>query len=246
MTLPDDLFDYFKTLILPPDLRLLYVSDDRTTWEEVGKAPDASFEAAIVLGTPTPEQARELLRVLLPGAHAILVAPDEEPTGHTGACRVEDAGFEVRDAILLADQATGLHYVPKPNRTERDAGCAHLEGKSGVESADKIKNSHPTIKPIELMEKLMWDVPKSGGAVLDPFVGSGTTAIAAVRTGRSVIGIEREREYLEIADARVRHWIRETPEIRYREVQVVSDIEPKALVAKKVSFEDAFGFGEDD
>ena len=45
----------------------------------------------------------------------------------------------------------------------------------------------------------------TGGIVLDPFMGSGSTGIACVNTGREFIGIEREEEYMEIAKARIEH-----------------------------------------
>ena len=62
------------------------------------------------------------------------------------------------------------------------------------------------MKPIDLMVKLLADVPKDKGPIIDPFLGSGTTGIACLKTGHDFLGIEREEEYLGIADARVRHW----------------------------------------
>ena len=46
----------------------------------------------------------------------------------------------------------------------------------------------------------------TGGVVLDPFMGSGTTGIACVLEGREFIGIEREAEYIEIANKRIAYW----------------------------------------
>lgn len=67
------------------------------------------------------------------------------------------------------------------------------------------RNYHATVKPQELMERLM-DIPP-GGKVLEPFLGSGTTAVAAIRKGVSCIGIERDEDegYIKIADARVKY-----------------------------------------
>ena len=56
------------------------------------------------------------------------------------------------------------------------------------------------------MCKLLLDIPTDEGPVLEPFLGSGTTAIACRKTGHDVIAIERELEYLVLADARVRYW----------------------------------------
>jgi site-specific DNA-methyltransferase (adenine-specific) len=67
------------------------------------------------------------------------------------------------------------------------------------------QNSHPTVKPLKLMEYLctLTKTP-TGGIVLDPFLGSGTTAMAAIKTGRNFIGIEKEPEYVKIAEARIK------------------------------------------
>jgi len=64
------------------------------------------------------------------------------------------------------------------------------------------KNNHPTVKPIKLMEYLIKLVSRKGAIVLDPFLGSGTTAIACLKQNRKFIGIEKEEEYVKIAKAR--------------------------------------------
>ena len=64
------------------------------------------------------------------------------------------------------------------------------------------RNSHPTVKPTELMAWLVNLVTPPGGTVLDPFVGSGSTLVAAKREGFGFIGIEREPEYVEIIEVR--------------------------------------------
>jgi DNA modification methylase len=64
-------------------------------------------------------------------------------------------------------------------------------------------NSHPTVKPTDLMRHLVRLVTPTGGVVLDPFLGSGTTALAAEMEGFDWIGIEREAEYVAIAEARL-------------------------------------------
>lgn len=267
-SLPQDLIDYLETLITPPGKRAYMIVDTaaESIWADLAKQPNESIAAVIAMGTPTEAQSKELMRVLLPGAHLVLIAPDSEKTGHTGACRLEDEGFEIRDAILLADEAKGLHYVPKASRKEREAGCDHLEGKSGAEATERqegtaglnspragagrtathVKNHHPTVKPLLLMERLMADIPKGKGAILDPFLGSGSTAVAALRTGHSAIGIEREKEYLEIADARVRFWKAKSFALRHSGVRIESDVTKERPTAKKVDFAAAFGLGDDE
>lgn len=64
-------------------------------------------------------------------------------------------------------------------------------------------NYHPTVKPVALMRWLCRLVTPPGGLILDPFMGSGTTGIAALREGFRFIGIEREAEYVTIARRRI-------------------------------------------
>lgn len=64
-------------------------------------------------------------------------------------------------------------------------------------------NTHPTVKPTDLMAYLCRLVTPPGGVVLDPFMGSGSTGKAAMREGFRFIGIERDSEYVEIAKGRI-------------------------------------------
>ena len=123
----------------------------------------------------------------------------------------------------VTDQEWGRYfYCAKASKKERNAGGEGLEEKQkifngqsakvsvdmkGVEqkfTTQPTKNHHPTVKPLALMEYLctLTKTP-TGGKVLDPFMGSGTTGLAAKNTGRDFIGIEREAEYIEIAKARI-------------------------------------------
>jgi DNA modification methylase len=119
-----------------------------------------------------------------------------------------------------------LYACPKPSRAEREAGCERLPGRTGAEAtdrtegtagldspragagrtADRVKNHHPTVKPLGVMRWLCKLVGgQRGSVILDPFMGSGTTGAAAMLEGFDFIGIEREPEYIQIADARIRH-----------------------------------------
>ena len=64
-------------------------------------------------------------------------------------------------------------------------------------------NPHPTVKPIELMKYLIKMVAPKGALVLDPFMGSGSTGVAAIKLGRRFIGIEKEEEYFNYAKKRI-------------------------------------------
>lgn len=71
---------------------------------------------------------------------------------------------------------------------------------------------HPTQKPVALMEYLIHTYSKFGETVLDFTMGSGTTGVAAMNTGRNFIGIEREPKYFEIAKKRIEDAAREAEE----------------------------------
>ena len=89
-----------------------------------------------------------------------------------------------------AGGASRFFYCPKTSKSDRSEG-----------------NIHPTVKPTDLMGYLIRLVTPKGGVVLDPFMGSGSTGKGAVREGMVFIGIERESEYFEIAEARIQNEI---------------------------------------
>ena len=68
---------------------------------------------------------------------------------------------------------------------------------------DKRKWGHPTIKPLNIVQNLIINSTQEGGVVLDPFMGSGTTAVACIRTGRKYIGFELNPEYCEVCRKRI-------------------------------------------
>ena len=85
-------------------------------------------------------------------------------------------------------------------------GDYHSKGKvftSPVNKKDKKDFKHPTIKPIELIEKLIKNHTNENETVLDPFAGSGTTGVACKNLNRNFILIEKEQEYIEIIKERI-------------------------------------------
>ena len=86
--------------------------------------------------------------------------------------------------------ASRFFYCPKTSKRDRNEGT---------------DNKHPTVKPTDLMLYLIRLVTPKGGTTLDPFMGSGSTGKAAVRGGFEFVGIEREEEYMEIAEARIQY-----------------------------------------
>jgi DNA modification methylase len=75
--------------------------------------------------------------------------------------------------------------------------------KYGIVSG-KEKTIHPTQKPIKLIEELMLIHSNEGDIILDPFMGSGTTAIACINTNRNYIGFELDETYFEVAQKRIK------------------------------------------
>jgi DNA modification methylase len=112
--------------------------------------------------------------------------------------------------------------VPKASKSEKNMGLDDFEkqqkiynGQSPESSKDMkgvekkfttqpTKNIHPTVKPIQLFSYLVTLGSRKDDVVLDPFMGSGTTPISCVTLDRKYVGIEREKEYFEIAKSRVK------------------------------------------
>ena len=103
---------------------------------------------------------------------------------YNGEVRDENPGFGD------VGGASRFFYCPKTSKKDRD-----------------VDNIHPTVKPTDLMAYLVRLVTPKGGVVLDPFMGSGSTGKAAVREGMQFVGIERESEYFDIAEARIQNEI---------------------------------------
>jgi DNA modification methylase len=129
------------------------------------------------------------------------------------------------DWKIDSGSASRFFYCAKASKRERNIGCEGLEKKVGVgnfmaeakwindprspnggyEAAPSKpqSNSHPTVKPIALMEYLVKLVSREGQVILDPFMGSGTTGMACKKLNREFVGIEMMPDYMEIAKARI-------------------------------------------
>ena len=130
---------------------------------------------------------------------------------------------ETAAARLDAEGGTSrFFYVAKASRDERERGCENLPQRTAGEATDRqdgsaglespragasrthgARNHHPTVKPVALMRWLVRLVTSPGGLVLDPFTGSGTTGLACIKEQCRFLGIEREAEYVAIANARL-------------------------------------------
>ena len=115
--------------------------------------------------------------------------------------------------------AARFFYCPKTSKSERHSNLDDHETSVGVNGnkwtdqdyrkgdtkpTTERKNTHPTVKPVDLMRYLCRMVTPKGGTVLDPFMGSGSTGMAAKDEGFDFIGIEKEEEYFKICESRIK------------------------------------------
>lgn len=127
-----------------------------------------------------------------------------------------DGSMEIVEAFpASARDAVRFFYSPKADRAERELGLdgvvqQQLPARTAHDRDRLNRNIHPTVKPVDLMRWLVRLTTVPGGTVLDPFMGSGTTGIAAVREGARFVGIEQSPEYFEIACARIAEAVRMT------------------------------------
>jgi len=122
--------------------------------------------------------------------------------------------------------ASRFFYCAKASRKEREAGLGSIDkrlygmsggaqgaikrgddkyDKGGINRVVRVRNNHPTVKPLSLMRYLVRLITPPGGTVLDPFMGSGTTGMACIEEGFNFIGIELNKEYCEIARKRIEY-----------------------------------------
>jgi len=126
------------------------------------------------------------------------------------------------------EDAQSFFYCAKAARKEREAGLDALPSRSGAEAVEReegsagmnnpragagrtasaVRNHHPTVKPIALMSWLVRLLTPPGGCVLDPFMGSGSTGVAAVKEGFGFVGIDLDPEFVTIAQHRIAHAVK--------------------------------------
>lgn len=143
-------------------------------------------------------------------------------SGSTGVCNYDTVGGDRAETNYIAPMDSGsaarYFYCAKASKKDRDEGLGKFnalkvnDGRKSI--ADKRgetlrKNTHPTVKPMELMQYLIKLVTPKNGIILDPFNGSGSTGKAVVFENRATnknykyIGIELNKEYLAISKARI-------------------------------------------
>ena len=143
---------------------------------------------------------------------------DADPRGRFPSNVMHDGSGSIKE---LFEDKSKYFYCAKTSKAERNQGLDNFIKKNkvfngqspnaskdmkGVEQKFTTKpsaNIHPTVKPIKLMKYLCRLITPKGGTILDPFMGSGSTGMAAKEENFDFIGIEKEEEYFNIATARI-------------------------------------------
>jgi hypothetical protein len=146
--------------------------------------------------------------------------------------------------------ASRFFYVAKASKSERNKGLDDFEEKlkmtqmrSANGSGEKnfeggfqdqiMKNVHPTVKPVKLMQYLARLITPPSGKVLDPFCGSGTTGIACKIEGFEFVGMEQDPEYTKIAEARIKNWEEEKEEKTHI---IIQNIDTPIMIQQQTLF----------
>ena len=143
---------------------------------------------------------------------------DADPRGRFPSNIMHDGSGSIKE---LFEDKSKYFYCAKTSKAERNQGLDNFIKKNkvfngqspnaskdmkGVEQKFTTKpsaNIHPTVKPIKLMKYLCRLITPKGGTILDPFMGSGSTGMAAKEENFEFVGIEKEEEYFNIATARI-------------------------------------------
>ena len=143
---------------------------------------------------------------------------DADPRGRFPSNVMHDGSGSIKE---LFEDKSKYFYCAKTSKAERNQGLDNFIKKNkvfngqspnasknmkGVEQKFTTKpsaNIHPTVKPIKLMKYLCRLITPKGGTILDPFMGSGSTGMAAKEENFDFVGIEKEEEYFNIASARI-------------------------------------------
>ena len=154
----------------------------------------------------------ELYRVLKDTGHAYIMSNNKNLKDML--MEIENVGFNIYKTLIWAKNSpiTNMYYMDsheyiifcRKGKAKRINNC----GTKSVLNVDNPRNKvHPTEKPVELMEVLINNSSQEGELVLDPFMGSGSTAIACINTKRNFIGFELDEKYYKTAVDRINNII---------------------------------------
>lgn len=174
--------------------------------------PKGRFPANLVLDEEAAKMLDEQVKGKLHAAGNKNLAKMNDGSGMFGSGQAFEAELNYRD---FDGGASRFFYVAKASKKDRNEGLEGMplhEVYVGHVSPTPMRderqqsyrqNHHPTVKSTKLMEYLITLITPPTGIVLDPFMGSGSTGVAANRLGFKFIGIEKEKEYFEIAERRI-------------------------------------------
>jgi len=166
----------------------------------VAKRNDYKGKADWDKQTPTKEYFDEIIRI---SKHQIIFGgnyfTDYFPP--SGCWLVWDKRTDDKYSNDFADLEMAWTSFKKPSRIIRYLWSGMLQGNM----KDKEKREHPTQKPAPVIKQILNKFSNEGDTILDPFLGSGTTAVAASQLNRNFIGIEISPEYCAIAEERLKN-----------------------------------------
>jgi DNA modification methylase len=202
-----------------------HVSTKNDGWDRPWKHDQEHIAAQRARWEEADRRATELGRwpanVIHDGSVEVLTAFPDAP-GQQGDLKT--TGRNRPSSGRFGDMAPPLPHLA---RIETDKSAARFFYCAKASKKDReTGNTHPTVKPLDLMRYLCRLVTPPGGTVLDPFSGSGSTGKAAALEGFKFIGVEREAEYFEIACQRIAAASGEPT------ISQAPDTQPKATAAK--------------
>jgi DNA modification methylase len=173
--------------------------------QQVGKRPGGFGNVGAPKGSSkpngiTPPEGRWPANLLHDGSDEVVAGFPETTSGALTAAQQINGGFKgAKNCYGTAERGGEGEYEANSGSAARFFYCA----KSSTEERGE-GNNHPTVKPVDLMRWLVRLVTPKGGTVLDPFMGSGSTLIAADAEQFHAIGCELSPEYAAIAERRIR------------------------------------------
>ena len=182
-------------------------------WEQPrGMGYHGGSDSGVVVARPS-EQGRWPANVIHDGSDEVVAGFPNEAARFFKSVPIDEAdtqSFIYCAKASKSERNAGLEGLPERRESdrERDDGVGGDNPRNRTNEAKQ--NFHPTVKPLALMRYLIKLVTPPGGTVLDPFLGSGTTAVAAILEGFEWIGCEMTEDYFPIIEARV-EWAENQP-----------------------------------
>lgn len=140
---------------------------------------------------------------------------------------LDDAGLLIRFGIWRKPDGAPQFTGDRPGTGWEGVAICHRPGRKHWNGGGRHafwtypkgggKSGHPTEKPLPLFSDFVSDFTERGGLILDPFMGSGTTGVAAINQGRRFIGIEKDPGYFATSCKRIRHAVEQQKQCLFTE-----------------------------